>query len=125
MKIPQHTKQIIVLAFGFILICVVLGLSFARKSLTDQQFELLRIVLALAGSAFAVPITGFLNVKIKSSKSTLVQAGGALAVFTVIYFVPVALSERDQKGISQHTEGTNSPNINGNENNVNGGNTIP
>jgi hypothetical protein len=77
-----------VLAFGFGLaaLAAVLWLAFRGSELTEQQFEILRIVLALAGGGVGAVIPGFLDLNLKSGSKLALRAGGALAVFVVLYF---------------------------------------
>jgi hypothetical protein len=76
------------LAFGFGLaaLATVLWLAFRGSELTEQQFEILRIVLALAGGGVGAVIPGFLDLNLKSGGKLALRAGGALAVFVVLYF---------------------------------------
>jgi hypothetical protein len=76
------------LAFGFgsAALAAVLWLAFRASALTDQQFEILRIVLALAGGGVGAVIPGFLDLNLKSGGKLALRAGGALAVFVVLYF---------------------------------------
>jgi len=77
-----------VLAFGFGLaaLATVLWLAFRGGDLTEQQFEILRIVLALAGGGVGAIIPGFLHLNLKAGSTLALRAGGALAVFVVLYF---------------------------------------
>jgi hypothetical protein len=76
------------LAFGFGLaaLATVLWLAFRGSELTEPQFEILRIVLALAGGGVGAVIPGFLDLNLKSGGKLALRAGGALAVFVVLYF---------------------------------------
>jgi hypothetical protein len=46
------------------------------------QYQVFRIVLALAAAGFVSMTPGFIEVRI----STFLRAGGALAVFAIVYF---------------------------------------
>ena len=52
------------LAFGFgcVFVSVILALAFTGNTLEDRRFEILRIVLALAGGGVGGVIPGFLDV---------------------------------------------------------------
>ena len=50
------------------------------------QFIVVRILIALFGAAFSMAITGCLTVRLHLSKEVQIVAGGALAVFIVLYF---------------------------------------
>ena len=73
-------------AFGCIAIGIVLWLAFRAPTLSDQQFEILRIVLALAGGGVGAVVPGFLDVTVTASTKLALRAGGALAVFVILYF---------------------------------------
>jgi hypothetical protein len=114
----------IVLAFVFGCVCVavILALAFMGSSLDDRRFEILRIVLALAGGGVGGVIPGSLDLKMKAGAKWALRAGGGLAVFIVLYFWSPAHWVASQPGsVNQHTSGANSPAINGNGNTINGG----
>jgi hypothetical protein len=69
-------------AFGVIFVITLIVLAIRFPNPTDFQYVVFRIVLALAAAGIAAFIPGFLDVKI----STFLKAGGALAVFAVVYF---------------------------------------
>jgi hypothetical protein len=106
-------------AFGCVALAAVLWLAFRADSLSDQQFEILRIIVALAGGAVAAVIPGFLDVSMKPGAKSTLRAGGALAVFVVLYFWSPAHWQPSHEGtVTQHTDGTNSPAQNGAGNTV-------
>jgi len=108
--------------FGCLALAAVLWLAFRSDSLTDQQFEILRIVLALAGGGVGAVIPGILNLDLKAGTGLALRAGGALAVFVVLYFWSPAHWVDSQSGsVNQSTTGANSPAIIGNGNTINGG----
>ena len=75
------------------------------------------IILALAAGGVAAMIPGFLNLKLRLGTNLAIRAGGALAVFAVVYFYSPAhwvSPEPPAPNISQKTEGANSPNVIGN-----------
>ena len=94
--------------FGCLALAAVLWLAFRSDSLNDQQFEILRIVLALAGGGVGAVIPGFLDLTLKAGTRLALRAGGALAVFVVLYFWSPAHWQPAHGG-SQHTEGPGSP----------------
>ena len=53
--------------FGCVAIGVVLWLAFRGQTINEQQFEILRIVLALAGGGVGAVIPGFLDVGMKAA----------------------------------------------------------
>jgi hypothetical protein len=118
----RRLAMLLAFAFGCVFIAVVLALAFKGGSLDDRRFEILRIVLALAGGGVGGVIPGFLDLNMKAGTKWALRAGGGLAVFVVLYFWSPAHWVAPQAGsVSQHTGGANSPAINGNGNTINGG----
>src|SRR5271165_4775854 len=117
---PQPTRQLemgLAFVFGCVALAAVLWLAFRGQTLSEQQFEILRIVLALAGGGVGAVIPGFLDVSVKASTKLALRAGGALAVFVVLYFwSPAHWATPSTGAVEQHTNGTNSPAQNGNGN---------
>ena len=106
-------------AFGCVFIAVVLARAFTSSSLDDRRFEILRIVLALAGAGIVGVISGFLDLKMKAGTKWTLRATGGLAVFVVLYFwSPAHWVAPQAASVSQHTSGPNSTAINGNGNTV-------
>lgn len=69
----------------FVVVLLVIAMFFPQP--TAFQYLIFRVVLALAAAGVAAVIPGFLNVKFP-----YVRAGGALAVFVIVYYVnPAAL----------------------------------
>jgi membrane-associated phospholipid phosphatase len=56
------------------------------EPVSPEAFFIFRVILALAGAAFALILTGFLDVEAVWAAVTL-RAGGTLAVFVVLYCV--------------------------------------
>ena len=76
-------------------------------------------MLALAGGGVGAVIPGFLDVSMKAGAKLALRAGGALAVFVVLYFwSPAHWAPPSTGAVEQHTNGTNSPAQNGNGNTV-------
>lgn len=67
-------------------LAAVLWLAFRADTLSQPQFEILRIVAALAGGGIGAMIPGFLDVNMKPNAKFAVRAGGGLAVFVILYF---------------------------------------
>lgn len=75
-------------SFGIIFVVAMVVLAFAFPSPTAIQYLVMRIVLALASAGIAAMLTGFVTVEIPSvaGATPLIKAGGALAVFIIVYF---------------------------------------
>jgi hypothetical protein len=89
----MSTVQIVAVVIGVILLLLLLFLVFWRRDLTRAEYTFTRIITALAVSCVAVILTGFLTIDIKG----FIQAGGALAVFVIVYFYAPADMSPDQK----------------------------
>jgi hypothetical protein len=85
MKLAQRNLAFL---FGAVFLVVVLVLALAFPHPTPFQYLVFRVVLSLAAAGVAAVIPGFLNIQV----ATGLKAGGALAVFAVVYyFNPAAL----------------------------------
>ncbi len=75
-------------SFGIFFIIFLLVVAICIPSPSQFQYTLFRIVLSLAAAGFTTFIPGFIEVKF----STWLRAGGALAIFAVVYWIaPAAL----------------------------------
>lgn len=78
------------LAFAFgIIFCGVLAYAALRdKPITDPgAFFILRVLTALSAAAVAAVIPGFINIKLGRGATFGLRAGGALAVFALVFSV--------------------------------------
>jgi|SRR5882724_7289004 len=96
----MSNQLILVFIFGviFIFFLLVIGVFILvrgdDKPVPAAAMFIFRVVLALAGAGFAAILPGFLSLQAKFAEVAL-QAGGALAVFIVIYRInPPVLIER-------------------------------
>ncbi len=81
-------------AFAVVFIATILVLAFRFPRPTPFQYTVSRIVLALACAGFATLISGFIEVTIPN----FVKAGGALAIFAIVYFYsPADLAVKKKK----------------------------
>jgi len=77
-----------VFASGVAFILLLIFMAILVPSPTPFQYLIFRVTLSLAAAGFAAPIPGFIAANIPG----YVEAGGALAVFVVVfYFNPAAL----------------------------------
>ncbi len=108
---------ILAFAFGVVFVAALLAFIVAVPNPTIEQFEVVRIILALAAGGVAALIPGFLNLQLGTGADLTLRAGGALAVFAVVYFYsPAHWSTSSPTSITQSTTGANSPAITGNNN---------
>src|SRR5947209_7642695 len=84
---PDHKLALILaFVFGVAFLAALLVLAVAIPNPTQTQFEILRIVIALAAGGVAAVIPGLLDLQLKQGAGFALRAGGALAVFVVVYF---------------------------------------
>ena len=93
----KQLEKLIAYVFGLIFIIALLILAIAFPEPTQFQYVVFRIVLALAAAGVASMIPGFIEVQI----SNVVRAGGALAVFVLVYFYNPAALVSDDPWISE------------------------
>lgn len=82
-NLQNHIPAII----GLALAAVAVGLAFAKSAHSPLQRQVILALFALAGGAIATEIPGFLNVNVSLGEKTVIAAGGALAVFIVLYLI--------------------------------------
>jgi hypothetical protein len=113
-------SAILAFIFGIIFVTALLALVIFIPNPTLPQFEVIRIILALAAGGVAAMIPGFLNLKLGVGTNLVLRAGGALAVFAIVYFYsPAHWASTPAQNVTQTTSGANSPAIIGNNNAVN------
>lgn len=81
------SAQVIVAAsFGvtFIVVLMIIAVKFPYP--TPFQYNVFRIILSLAAAGVAAMLPGFINLEINQTQALAIRAGGALAVFLIIYF---------------------------------------
>ncbi|MEI9996405.1 MAG: hypothetical protein WDM91_17540 [Rhizomicrobium sp.] len=75
-----------IVGLALILLVVVLGFAFANPS--PIQTHILLAVLSIGGGAFGGVISGFIKADIKLGTQVVISAGGAAAIFALLYFFP-------------------------------------
>lgn len=70
---------------GCVFLLVTLALAFSLPNTTTLQTRILLAVLALAGGLIATEIPGLLHANVSFGQKLGIVAGGALAVFVVLY----------------------------------------
>ena len=104
----DNWEKLVSFAFGIMFIGVLLSITFLIPSPTDTQWFVFRVVLALAAAGIAAIIPGLIVVNV----SKVVRAGGAIALFVLVYwFNPpkLVVSNKPVTSIHQTTGGENSP----------------
>jgi hypothetical protein len=86
----QQLQVLLAFAFGVVFLVAILVLVIAFPSPTKAQYEIFRIVIALAAGGVAAVMPGLLTLRMQLSltakQKLAIQAGGALAVFVIVYF---------------------------------------
>lgn len=82
LAMSKTTEKLIAVCFGAAFLVAILAMAVFFPSPTAFQYTVFRIVLAIAAAGFAAMIPGFLEVTVNN----YVRAGGALAVFVIIFF---------------------------------------
>lgn len=81
------TLQIVIaFVFGVIFVVTMLMIAIYFPKPTPFQYNVFRVVFALAAAGIAAMIPGFINLTINPSVGLLIRAGGALAVFIIVFF---------------------------------------
>ena len=81
-KVPDQTTMFAIFGFGVLFVTVILVLALVFPNPTGLQYLVMRIILALATASVATLLTGFISVEIPK----IVKAGGAFAVFIIVFF---------------------------------------
>ncbi len=77
----KKQERLAVFLFGVAFVVVMLALAVAILNPTSSQYDTFRVVLALAAAGIAAFIPGFLEVTVPG----WIRAGGALAVFVLVF----------------------------------------
>lgn len=104
----RNWQMLLAFGFGILFVLALLVLTIFVPSPTDAQFFIFRVVLALAAAGIGAIIPGLIEVSV----STSVRAGGAIALFVLVYlFNPpgVLRTAVPEATIKQTTNGQNSP----------------
>lgn len=108
LAVLEAHPQLLAFFFGlcFVGILLILAIGFPQPS--AFQYMVFRIILALAAAGIAGVIPGLIQLKMRSNAILLINAGGALAVFVLIYlFAPADLSSTpDKSGDNQANSST-------------------
>lgn len=104
----KNWEKVTAFAFGTVFIGVMLSIAFLVPAPTLTQWFVFRVVLALAAAGVGAIIPGLIVVNV----SKVVRAGGAIALFVLVYwFNPpkLVVSDKPVATVHQTTGGQNSP----------------
>ncbi len=82
LPVSKSYEKIVALVCGVIFVTAILVLAIFIPAPSPFQYLIFRVVLSLASAGFVSMTPGFLDVKI----ANWVRAGGALAVFVLVFF---------------------------------------
>jgi hypothetical protein len=82
----QTAQMICAFVFGVGFIIAILVLAIRYPTPTPYQYRVFRIVLSLAAGGVAAMIPGLINVEFNPIAGFLIRAGGAVAVFVIVFF---------------------------------------
>jgi hypothetical protein len=85
-QVMPKPELILAFVFGTVFTAALLGLVAFIPHPTPEQFEVFRIVIAVSVAGVAAVIPGLLKLRLSQGSKLVVQAGGALAVFFIVYF---------------------------------------
>ncbi len=96
----EHLSSQIIVAFifGSTFVVALIVLAIVRPTPSPFQFLVFRIALSLAAAGVAAMIPGFINLEVSPSVGLVIRAGGALAVFVIVFFLnPAPLPKQDSE----------------------------
>ena len=92
LAVLEARTKLLAFFFGLCFVAALLVLAIWFPEPTPFQYTVFRITLALAASGVAGVIPGMIRLKVQPGAALLIHAGGALAVFVIVYlFAPAAL----------------------------------
>jgi len=94
MDYEKTTEKLLAYSFGVIFVIVILAIAIFIPKPEPFQYEVFKIVLALATAGVAAFIPGFIHVEV----GKWVRAGGAIAVFVIVFFFSPARLSVDPVG---------------------------
>ncbi|MBL1271117.1 MAG: hypothetical protein COB25_001580 [Oceanospirillales bacterium] len=93
----KKTQTLASFVFGVAFVVTMLSIAIVAPNPSSFQYTIFRIVMALAAGGVVAAFPGFIEVKF----GNWLRAGGALAVFSIVYYVnPAPLDEAASKGNS-------------------------
>ncbi len=113
MRKIQVWEKLASFSFGVVFVGVMLALNVFIRNPSPTQHETFKVVLALAAAGIGGILAGFIRIEGTFNKIVL-RAGGALALFLVVYFSTPATPVRPVK-IEQKIKGNHGTQINQNK----------
>jgi hypothetical protein len=96
MRKTQIWEKIGGFSFGVVFVSAMLALNVLIPNPTSTQYETFKIVLALAAAGIGGILAGFIQVS-GSFNKLAIRAGGALALFLVVFFIHPGMPEPQEQ----------------------------
>jgi len=90
LAVLESRTKLLAFFFGLCFVAALLVLAIWFPEPTSFQYTVFRITLALAASGVAGVIPSMIRLKVQPGAALLIYAGGALAVFVIVYIVAPA-----------------------------------
>lgn len=105
-------QLVFIMVFGSTFVVAILIIALFVSHPTDFQYGVFRTVLAMAAAGVAVFIPGMLQLTLERKQLFALRAGGAIAVFAVVYFFDpahwlITVNARNHAQVQTNREGTN------------------
>jgi len=84
--VKKNTQNTLSLVIAVVFLFLLFGAAFYEPNPTPYQTSLFTTILALVGAGFGATIPGFLHVSAEG-RGMAIRAGGALALFVLVYLV--------------------------------------
>lgn len=106
--IEENWQKLVAVGCGVLFVAVMLVVAIAVPNPTATQWFIFRVVLALASAGIGAVLPGLIVVNVPK----LVRAGGAIALFVLVYLwnpPQLVVQQRPSTSVQQNTNGSNSP----------------
>jgi len=84
---PGTWEKIAAFAFGVVFLLLMIVIAIFIKNPTHFQYKFFQVALALAAAGVGAVIPGLIQVEVNQKYMPLIRAGGAIALFILVYMV--------------------------------------
>jgi hypothetical protein len=94
---PETWPKVVAVASGLAFLVAILVIAIVIRELTPFRLFVFRTVLAIAAAGFGAALPGLLHLSFSAIPNVVIEAGGAIALFVIIYKInpaQVAVSRR-------------------------------
>ena len=82
---PETWPKVVAVASGLAFLVAILVIAIVIRDLTPFRLFVFRTVLAIAAAGFGAALPGLLNLSFNAIPNVVIEAGGAIALFVLIY----------------------------------------